>query len=161
DRLLLLGQEDDAEAALADLLQQLVRTDHRAGTLADEIVNGRDWRGGVQKSLWSPVGLQQGLNLTAQGWIPRTSFLDKRSPLGRRADLDGREEDRLLRLGLFGHKRLACRSYLQRAVRNRRGNRAKKNGLLDRPSRSGVAFVVRGQLAAQPGPGVSPIAFHG
>ena len=35
DRLLLLGHEDEAHAALADLLQQLVRADHRAGPLGD------------------------------------------------------------------------------------------------------------------------------
>ena len=35
DRLRLLGHEDDAEAAFADLLQQLVRADHRAGAFGD------------------------------------------------------------------------------------------------------------------------------
>ena len=35
DRLLLLGHEDQAEAAFADLLQQLVGADHRAGLLSD------------------------------------------------------------------------------------------------------------------------------
>jgi hypothetical protein len=36
DGLGLLGHEDGAHAALADLLQQLVRPNHRAGTFADD-----------------------------------------------------------------------------------------------------------------------------
>ena len=35
DRLLLLGHVDDAHAALADLLEQLVRADQRAGLLRE------------------------------------------------------------------------------------------------------------------------------
>src|SRR5207248_3126487 len=35
------GYEDDAEAALADLLEQFVVTDDRAGTLVDRLANGR------------------------------------------------------------------------------------------------------------------------
>src|SRR5207253_1328292 len=44
DRLLLLGQVDDAHAALTDLLQQLVRADARAGALGEAL--GIDRLGG-------------------------------------------------------------------------------------------------------------------
>jgi hypothetical protein len=42
DGLLLLGDEDQSHAALADLFQQLVRANHRAGPLADRIIDGGD-----------------------------------------------------------------------------------------------------------------------
>ena len=41
DRLGLLGQEHDAEPALANLFQQLVRADDVPGTFADRLVNRR------------------------------------------------------------------------------------------------------------------------
>ena len=40
----LLGHEDDAEAAFADLLQQLVRADDRAGPLQEGLGNRDAWR---------------------------------------------------------------------------------------------------------------------
>ena len=47
DRLGLLGHEDDAHAAFADLLQQLVGADHRAGALGmGSMVEGCDHCGG-------------------------------------------------------------------------------------------------------------------
>src|SRR5262249_9539074 len=42
DRFLLLGHEDDAEAAFTDLLQELVGSDDGAGALGDWVVAGRD-----------------------------------------------------------------------------------------------------------------------
>jgi hypothetical protein len=48
DGLLLLGHEDDAEAALPDLFQQLVRSDHRAGAFADSGIDDRH-RSGSRK----------------------------------------------------------------------------------------------------------------
>ena len=53
DGLLLRGHEDGAEAALADLLQELVVADDRTGALADRLVGGGDRIGG-----W-PVALQE------------------------------------------------------------------------------------------------------
>ena len=49
DRLLLLGHEHQPEAALADLLQQLVGTDDRAGAFGEWLVDGRDffWKSGI------------------------------------------------------------------------------------------------------------------
>ena len=56
----LLGHEDDAEAALADLLQQLVRADDRAGAFGDRpVVDGDDRRGGGR--LQEAAGLVAGL----------------------------------------------------------------------------------------------------
>src|SRR5207249_6688972 len=46
----LLGHEDGAHAALADLLEQLVRPDHRAGALAERVINGGDRTGRLQEA---------------------------------------------------------------------------------------------------------------
>src|SRR5262249_44282948 len=43
-RLLLLGHEDHAEAALADLLQELVRANDGAGAFADRLIDGGEGR---------------------------------------------------------------------------------------------------------------------
>src|SRR5215475_8108849 len=42
DRLLLLGHEDDAEAAFADLFQELVWTDDDAGAPGGGVIDGGD-----------------------------------------------------------------------------------------------------------------------
>ena len=65
-RLLLLGHEDDAEAAFADLLQQLVRADDRAGPFADGVVDGGAARIPVEEIARSFVGLEQPFDVTAQ-----------------------------------------------------------------------------------------------
>ena len=57
DRLLLLGHVDDAHAAFANLLQQLVGTDAGAGAFAGEA--GRWWdhfSAGIQKASWLIMG---------------------------------------------------------------------------------------------------------
>ena len=63
DRLLLLGHVDDAHAAFADLLQQLVRADDRAGPLRDRRWTGSGtlidpWR---RRLLHEVTGLVDGL----------------------------------------------------------------------------------------------------
>jgi hypothetical protein len=40
DRLLLLGHEDQPHAAFTDLLHELIGADHRAGPLADRVIDG-------------------------------------------------------------------------------------------------------------------------
>jgi hypothetical protein len=61
DRLLLLGKEDNPEAALADPLQQLVRPDHGAGSLADRRLIGGGDRVGV--SAFSKLAVPGGADL--------------------------------------------------------------------------------------------------
>ena len=65
DRLGLLGHPDRAHAAFADLLQQLVRADHRAGALGERLVNGGGQGGdrGIQEFAGSEVGRDQFLDL--------------------------------------------------------------------------------------------------
>ena len=58
---LLLGDEHEAHAALADLLHQLVRPDHGAGTLVDPRWPGGD-RGRFKESAEADLGLQKGQN---------------------------------------------------------------------------------------------------
>ena len=79
DRLGLLGHEDDAEAALADLLQQLVRADHRAGALRGGLVDGRHGvapRRSVQQAVGGVGGRQQGLDVGDPGLVPAARLPD-------------------------------------------------------------------------------------
>ncbi len=61
DRLVLLGEEDDAHAALADRLQQPVRADRRARPFSDRPIDGGDrgWprRFGLVRSTFNVVSL--------------------------------------------------------------------------------------------------------
>src|SRR5262249_1798590 len=67
-RLGLLGQEDDAESPLADLLQQLVRTDDIAGPLAQRLLEGGDGPGGhgLQEVAGPRMCVQQFLHPAAE-----------------------------------------------------------------------------------------------
>ena len=69
----LLGHEDDAEAALADLLQQLVRPDHRARAVADgRQVDGRrpgPGRGASRKLPISRLGREEPFDARPQGRV--------------------------------------------------------------------------------------------
>ena len=85
DRLGLLGHEDDAHAAFADLLQQLVRADDRAGALADRMIHrgvdaGR-WCVENEALLTFVLG-QQPLDTPAQRRVLPASRVEE-SPPGR------------------------------------------------------------------------------
>jgi hypothetical protein len=90
DRLLLLGDEDQAHAAFADLFHQTVRADNTSGTLADRRVKSlrRSNRGAFQE-LSLVIGGQQRLNVAAQAVIPGTGAVQKRGPLPRILFLQG------------------------------------------------------------------------
>ena len=69
DRLGLLGHPDAAHAALADLLDELVRADHRAGALGDRLVifsRFRARRNILEKAARGVVGVQERFDFTAQ-----------------------------------------------------------------------------------------------
>ena len=61
DRLLLLGHEDHAEAAFADLLQQLVRADDRAGAFGEWLVRAGPIDRFAQKTVRRVVRLREAI----------------------------------------------------------------------------------------------------
>src|SRR5207248_8867740 len=115
DRLGLLGHPDRPHAAFADLLDQLIRAHDRAGPLTDWLADRRPNRAAVvDESLRLVVGLQEGLDFGTESRIAGTGLVEKLDPFGRRCDLDRREEDRLLRLVMLVHRKLAPQTLLRK-----------------------------------------------
>ena len=112
DALLLLRHEDDAEAALANLLQQLVRADHRAGAFAGSRA-GRRRRGQkfthgqqrdgefLQEAAGPQVRIHKFFHTRLQGVVGATGASQVGGALVLRRDLDGRTEDGI-QAGLVG-----------------------------------------------------------
>jgi hypothetical protein len=92
DRLGLLCHPHRAHAALADLLEQLVRADHRTGARCDPVDSGSRRRRSVQQPLRRIVRPQQSLNSGTQRLILLTCSFEKRGPLGPGFNLEGSEE---------------------------------------------------------------------
>ena len=87
DRLFLLGHEHDAEAAFADLFQQLVAADLRAGAFAeaDEGDGGLvGFVGELEEAAGRIVGGEQGLDAFAQCGIAAAGLVEIRGPSRRR-----------------------------------------------------------------------------
>ena len=90
DRLGLLGHIDDAHAPFADLLQQLVGADLRAGAFGSRLVecwaasrgNGR-WRN-LEEATQQLLGPQQALDVLAKGLVVTTRLLHDRPSAIRR-----------------------------------------------------------------------------
>src|SRR5262249_21953393 len=100
--LLLLGHEDDAEAAFADFLHQLVRTDHRTRRFGEwMVVNGgrqvRAW--GFEEVPRAGSGLEQLLDAPAQGGIVGASAIEIGFALDRGSDLRRIPENAIDALG--------------------------------------------------------------
>ena len=95
DGLLLLGDEDQAHAALADLLHQLVRPDHRAGPLTNGLLIGRGDRAGAD----FPMSLQERFHAAAQVRLAGAGPVQERRPFGGGVLLEGLDEDRFFRHG--------------------------------------------------------------
>src|SRR5262245_55614408 len=68
DRMLLLRHEHNAETAFTNLLQELVRTDHRPGPLVDRLVVGcwYSWRGAIENTSRLLVSSQQAFDCGTQ-----------------------------------------------------------------------------------------------
>ena len=99
DRLGLLGHPDAAHAALADLLNELVRADHRAGALRGRLVDGRHGsarRRTVQQAVGAVGGRQQRLDVGDPGLVPAARLPDVLPPAVRVGDVPGGVEDRLV-----------------------------------------------------------------
>ncbi len=99
DRLGLLGHPDRAHAAFADLLEELVRADHRAGALRGRLVDGRHGsarRRTVQQAVGAVGGRQQRLDVGDPGLVPAARLADVLPPAVRVGDVAGGVEDRLV-----------------------------------------------------------------
>jgi hypothetical protein len=82
-RLRLLGHEDQTEAAFADLLQQLVRADHRTGTFAYWLfIDGDDLAGGrrLQEAAGGSLDTQQGFHPLSQTGVTGASLIQVSRP---------------------------------------------------------------------------------
>ena len=93
---LLLGHVDDAHAPLADLLQQLVRADDRAGAfhrlgLAES--QGRARGGRVQEAAHSGLGVEQPLDPPPQLQVRRADLIEVGGPGLGRLSLQRSKED--------------------------------------------------------------------
>src|SRR5262249_605258 len=84
--LLLLGHEDDAEAAFADLLQELVRADDGAGAFGDGLIGGD---ASLKKAVLVAMGTQQTLDSLSKFGLVRTYLVQKRKLLGARRLFQG------------------------------------------------------------------------
>ena len=85
-RLRLLGHPDDAHAPFADLLQELVGPDHRAGPIGRRLIDrgAADGRESVQEVAGFGVGLEQHLDVAAQRRVSSTGVVEVRSRRVRR-----------------------------------------------------------------------------
>src|SRR6266540_4442743 len=100
----LLGQEDRAHAALAELLEEFVGADHRAGTCAQGWVSA----GGTESGRWRfqkaarPLMLpEQPLEAFTQGRVAGAHPVEEGRTLGRHFLFQGLDEERLFLHG--GH----------------------------------------------------------
>ena len=95
DRLGLLGHEHDAHAAFADLLQQLVGADERAGAFLNVLVVGQQGRcrRPLKKVAGPKMCRQQRIDTMPQLGIPAASALDVFPALLRRRKLDRGAKD--------------------------------------------------------------------
>ena len=105
DRAGLLGHVDDAHAAFADLLQQLVRADHHVEAL--DMGSSKVGRSGRIRQVELAIGLSVGLeehphSATEVGVFTAGSVQEGVPPLGR-AVLDGFKEDGFHPIARYAH----------------------------------------------------------
>ena len=119
DRLRLLGHADGAHAALADLLQQLVRPDAAPRPLGDRFVRGGPvlhGRGAVQETAEPALRGEQLLDVPAQPGVAGAGAVQVSGPIGRVGDVQSGGED-----GAFVHGWSLARHtkrWRQKAVRS-------------------------------------------
>ena len=105
DGVLLLGDEDQAEPPLADLLHEFIGTDDRAGALGDRLVilgRVRARRNILKKAARGVVGVQERFDFSAQLRVGATGLVEVRGPaIG--GQLDGRLENAALGHGALRH----------------------------------------------------------
>ena len=153
-RLRLLGHVDRAHAPFADLLQQLVRPNHRAGGFRRNCqVDGGGKAGGrgFQKAAGTKVILDQLLHAGSKGLVIAATVLDEPLPLFDLRDFDGGGQNTLD----IGHFCLDGRSSPE-SVPNQCVNRDRAGSqILCRP------LHLFSHLPKQPGTGVNPMPLGG
>jgi hypothetical protein len=95
--MLLLRHEDDAEAAFPDLLQELVRADHRARAFRDRrLINGdsRDSRR-LEEVASVFLGVQEALDATAHLYVRAARLIQEGDARLGGLLLQGSDENRL------------------------------------------------------------------
>jgi hypothetical protein len=104
-RLGLVSHEDQPHAARTDLLQQLVRPDHRAGALDGGLAGARRQanRRAVEWSLRPGVAAQEGLHAPPQRFVIPAGRVQVSGPLVGRVDLQGGVENRFFVGGRLRH----------------------------------------------------------
>lgn len=97
-RLLLLGHEDDAKPAFADLLEQLVRTNHDSRQFGDWFIHGGDKLSGglIHERTGVLVGLEELFHLLTQGRVTRAGALEVGRPFHRVVNFQRFQKDRTL-----------------------------------------------------------------
>src|SRR5262249_23518126 len=146
DRSFLFGHVDDTHAALADLLQELVRSDNRAGTFADRLIDGGDVphsrplspqgrgepsSGRFQETAGTGPGFEQGFHLAAQRRISGAGPVQVLLTRAGGAQLQGLQEQ-IVRSGVPGwhglypmrlQRSLSLRARNQDSLRAKKGER--------------------------------------
>ena len=119
--MLLVGDEDQAEPSLADLLHELIGTDDRAWALGDRLVIfGRVGarRNVLEKGARAVVGVQERFDFTAQFRVGATGLVKVRGPAVG-GQLDGRLENTALGHGVLSPGR-SLNNPMRRRSRNPR-----------------------------------------
>ena len=119
----LLGHVHDAEAAFADLLQQLVAADGGAGAFGQR---GQVEGGGglLEKLLGFRIGFQQFSDLCSESLVPRTGVVEVRGTLVGQLNFQGCPENGVRLLRLVGHGAIPeVMLYLEKRKRRARASR--------------------------------------
>ncbi len=150
--MLLFGDEDQAHSPLADLLHQLVRTDHRAGPLGDCLVAlGRISRRGLAHELAGPPETsQQAVDFSPQRLIGAASLVQIHRACRRRRNLQGADQISISRPGGSGSSiclRFLRGSIPQCDVLGRRLHEKRKKA----PVSLRTSFRLQGNETARPG----------
>jgi len=109
DGLGLLGHEDDAKTALADLLQELVRPDDCAGALGDRRIDrgdrgcGRAGNRRLHEAVRIIMGFEENFHALPKRIIVAAGFADLGRPLRGVALFQSGHEDRFGRLYVHRH----------------------------------------------------------
>ena len=142
----LLGHVDDAHAAFADLLQELVGADDRAGSSA---ARGRDHRAGrrsrrgFEEAPGVVVGLQEGFDPLPQGRIVPTGLLEIRPRRSVRSMLPGQRRK----------INISCRSVIARCLQSSlplKGSAYSGDGLRRELSRISEGTSLSGPVRSRP-----------
>jgi hypothetical protein len=105
DRLLLIGHVDNAHAALADLLQELVAANARARSFSKRVGGCQTLVGTGEKGFPAglAMGLQEGLHALPENSVPSTGLVEKGSAFqGGLGEDESEKRFQRIRFGIHG-----------------------------------------------------------